>query len=77
MTKVKFLLDTDQPAQIFAFFPDDKYNDNPNLFTSYAHIGQHSACHIDYANECKPASQEQYTPLLKELTQIGYKLKIL
>lgn len=78
-TDVLFLWE--QPSEdgqdVFAFFPNEKYNSNPKLFESYSHIGQHSACHIDYANKCLQASPEQYSDLEKELTQIGYNLNIL
>jgi len=87
MTQVKFLID--KPADefthkdeietlgVFAFFPNEKYNSESGLCTSYAHIGQHSACHIDYANECEAATKEQYEALKKELESIGYELEIL
>lgn len=42
------------------------------MFTCYAHIGQHSAIHIDYAKECKEAQYNQYSDLLKELIGQGY-----
>ena len=77
MTQVKFLIEKPEgnlPCNVFAFFPDERYNYiEPDIYTSYAHIGQHSACHIDYANECKEAPEDEYTPLLNELIQIGYK----
>lgn len=75
MTKVKFLIEKREgelPGSVFAFFPEEKYNEQPGMFTSYAHIGQHSACHIDYANECKEAITNEYLPLLEELVQQGY-----
>ena len=81
MTNVKFLIEKpegDLPCNVFAFFPDDKYNGQPDLFTSYAHLGQHSACHLGYANECKEANFNEYRELLKELIDNGeYYLHIL
>ncbi len=77
MTAVKFLIEKPEgnlPCNVFAFFPNEKYNSiEPNVFTSYAHIGQHSACHIDYANECKEAQYNEFSDLLKELIGQGYK----
>jgi hypothetical protein len=79
-TKVKFLID--KPADIFtkveemdslgvfAYFPEIKHNDELN--TCYAHIGQHSGCYPQYAEECKEANYNQYQDLLKELISIGY-----
>lgn len=80
ITEVKFLIENDYDAEfdseVFAYFPNDWYNHDNLLRTSYAHIGQHSACHIDYAKECKEATPEQYKDLKAELESIGYNLKI-
>lgn len=75
MTKVKFLMEREQDNNptVFAFFPELKHNNfEPNLFTSYSYIGQHSACHLDYANECREANYNEYSDLLKELIGQGY-----
>lgn len=80
MTQVKFLIEKpegDLPCNVFAFFPQWYYHekshpDHDEMFYSYAHIGQHSACHIDYANECKEAAINEFMPLLQELVGIGY-----
>lgn len=87
-TKVLFLMeqpDSDISANVFAYFPDMNYYSEGNIGygkvtkdnwqemkTSYAHIGQHSACHIDYANKCREANYSQYSDLLKELIRQGY-----
>lgn len=80
-TKVLFLMeqpDSDISANVFAFFPEERYNTIENgTFTCYAHIGQHSACHIDYANKCLQATQEQYNDLKIELEGLGYDLEVL
>lgn len=74
-TKVLFLTHK-KNAETMAFFPLDRYNDDPKLFTCYAHIGQHSACHIDYANECELAEPSaDYWDLQQELTDLGYDLE--
>lgn len=75
MTQVKFLMEKpegDLPCNVFAFFPELPGNNQPGMFTSYAHIGQHSPCHVDYANECKEATTNEYLPLLRELIEQGY-----
>ena len=74
--KVLFLIDKEF-NEVFAYFLEEKYSSEDNIFTSYSHIGQHSACHVDYAKECKEATRLQYFPLANELTSIGYKLTIL
>jgi len=72
MTQVKFLIEKDG-EDVFAFFPDDNYTHSKTdgLFTCYAHLGQHSSCHIDYAKECKEANYNQYWDLLRELINYG------
>lgn len=76
MTNVKFLFEKNDglPSYVFAFFPELKDNNKSHtMFTCYAHIGQHSACHIDYANACKEAKYNQFADLLVELIGQGYK----
>jgi len=80
MTQVKFLIEKqegDLPCNIFAFFPSlhayDKSQPSYNeMFTCYSHVGQHSACHVDYAKECKEAKYNEYADLLRELIGQGY-----
>lgn len=80
-TNVIFLLESGNGSDDltpFAYFPNDRHNHHEKgVFTSYAHIGQHSACHVDYAKECAEATPEQYNDLKMELEGIGYKLNIL
>lgn len=78
-TKVKFLIEK-MGNGVFAYFPEMVHSYNgyrQDNMTCYSHIGQHSACHVDYANECKEADYNEYLPLLRELISIGYKLEIL
>lgn len=84
-TKVLFLID--KPADeftgkweidrlgVFAFFPEEMHDKELNV--CYAHVGQHSSCHPDYAKECVKATQDQYNDLKIELESIGYNLEIL
>ena len=62
--------------EVFAYFPDEPFNDSPGLNTCYAHIGQHGACHVDYAMESKHASSDEFKDLCRELQYIGYNLQI-
>ena len=77
-------------SEVIAYFPNENYYSKASIGykgvtdenwqdmkMSYAHIGQHSSCHIEYANECKQATKEQYNDLAKELESIGYNLNIL
>jgi len=75
-TKVKFLIEHDESGDVFAFFPYVIADNNGNKM-SYSHIGQHSACHPDYAIKCKTAPKEDYQPLLRELESIGYTLEVI
>lgn len=84
-TKVLFLIDKPEDEftgdnergtlGVFAYFPEEIHHGESKI--CYAHLGQHSACHPDYAKECKLATPEQYEPLRQELESIGYNLKIL
>lgn len=43
----------------------------------YAHVGQHSTCHVTwYLQRTRKATASEYAPLAKELRSIGYDLKI-
>lgn len=74
-TKVIFYLDTDN--DVFAFFPDQKYNKGPYLYTCYSHVGQHGPCLTDYTKRCNMANKESYQGLKIELAGVGYNLEIL
>ena len=67
--KVQFHIEPETKT-VMAYFPDLPHNGE--LRTSYAHIGQHSACHPDYIKDCKRAKPKQYADLLEELKSIGY-----
>jgi len=74
-TKVVFLID-DETLTPFAYFPDLEYNDQANIKTGYAHIGQHTAVHKYYAMNCKLATEAEYNELKEELLSLGYNLDI-
>jgi hypothetical protein len=85
ITLVKFLFHEagaiDDSNEILAFFPDDKYNESNTAakdpyFWCYTRETQHSACHINYANKCRPATPAEYKELKAELESIGYNLQI-
>lgn len=70
MIEVIFKKDV-ETNEIIAFMPYDFCNWNGN-FTCYAHIGQHSESGYRYYLKCKPANEEEYKELLKELEFVGY-----
>lgn len=68
MTKVIFR--KYKSGEIIALFPDEM---NYCFCASYMHIGQHSDAYYAYVvRNTKPATQEEYQPLLNELISIGY-----
>ena len=68
-----------QQGEVIAWFPYEPGDYNPVTCISYAHNGQHGignyyACLPDST----PATEAEYTPLLKELLSLGYEdLRIL
>jgi len=75
-TKVQFLYNETE-NDLFAFFPEEIANRATRNKLSYSHIGQHSECSQEYANESREATKEEYLDLYKELTNIvGYDLQI-
>ena len=73
-TKVLFLIDKEADKS-FAFFPEMDYNVNlygKEMKTCYAHLGQHSACLLSYAEECREAKYNEWYDLYKELRGQGY-----
>lgn len=79
LTDVIFLLnDGEGGDDLFAFFPNEYHNrDESDLRTCYSHTGQHSSCAVEYANESKLATVEEYSNLLKELEDSGYDFNII
>lgn len=73
-TKVKFLYN-EYNDDLFAYFPEVKWCDN--TFTCYSHIGQHSACHPNYAKESREVTLVECLDLFNELQNIGYKLELI
>ena len=73
-TEVVFRMFNDE---VIALFPYSIYN-HTGTIDSYMHIGQHSES--DY-NHCikatKPATKKEYIELKKELSSIGYNLKVI
>lgn len=58
-------------GDVVAVFPF--LNASEGYITSYAHVGQHSACSWEYVREdTMPASREDYEELRQELLDIGY-----
>jgi hypothetical protein len=73
-TKVKFLYH-EENEDLMAYFPCEEFSEGYK--TSYSHIGQHSACHPNYAKECREATMLEYLDLFNELQSIGYRLELI
>lgn len=64
-------------GEIYAVFPYLSYKHNYEV-TGYAHIGQHQSCSWEYVVwDTTPASPKEYKDLYRELTSIGYNLKVI
>lgn len=61
--------------EVIAVFPYEIFS--KTLTMGYSHIGQHGGCAWDINTFTKPASEEQYKDLLKELQAIGYDVNII
>lgn len=63
----------DHADEITAVFPEVQWDNWPSLMC-YQHIGQHGGCTAEWVrNETRPATKEEYEPLLRELTElVGY-----
>ena len=64
---------------VFAYFPtlfwnEDRPGCNTRYHVGYAHLGQHTAIQNWYARNFRPATRDEYTPLLRELRNlVGYR----
>lgn len=65
----------DGDEEVLAFFPKVMWNQTDNA--CYCHCGQHGPCAEDFARECRPATKEEYKPLLDELGRVGYEPTVL
>lgn len=62
-------------GDVIAFMPDQTAN--PDRMMSYEHVGQHSEADYFYClQRTRPATAEEYAPLLEELKGIGYELRV-
>jgi len=74
--KTKVIFRTDQEGITFALFPEE-VADHRGFCDCYEHVGQHGAA--DYflcVDSSRPATEQEYAPLLEELQRIGYDLEI-
>lgn len=61
---------------VFALFPHEIFDRNGNV-TFYTHVGQHSAADYNFCiAKSRPATEQEYADLKKEMESIGYDLNI-
>ena len=79
LTKVQFLVNETDPKNpdLFAYFPEENYDNDGKFKTAYSHVGQHSSASPEYAKESRPATPEEYADLKAELESIGYNLEVI
>ncbi len=67
---VIFRRDRGKHGEVTAVFPTLPYSAQGLYWTCYAHMGQHGSCGIDWLRRTRPATPEEYAPLLRELQGI-------
>ena len=72
MTAIKVVFRKFSDGEVIALFPELAWDEHGNV-TSYMHVGQHGAASRDIVQCTKPATPEEYSSLLEELKEIGYK----
>lgn len=72
-TDVIFKLEGDNVVAVMPY----EISDTHGNMTSYARIGQHSACSPDYVKKLKTATEAEYMELKKEMEAAGYKIKVI
>jgi hypothetical protein len=65
-------------GDIVALMPEIPGTCDPYTMTCYVHIGQHGSACMDYVRDStKPATEAEYRPLLRELENIGYTVRVI
>ena len=75
-TRVAFKISVNpytREREVFAFFPDERDRHSGDMYTSYAHVGQHGLCQKSYFDRRRWAKYDEYRPLYDELISIGYR----
>lgn len=68
--KIKVVFRKFKDGEIIALFPSEDWSHG--MITSYQHIGQYGGADPLIVYDTKPATPEEYAPLLVELVAIGY-----
>ena len=62
-------------GEVLALFPFIKWNERGDIL-SYLHIGQHGPASRNVVTATRPATKKEYTPLMRELRRLGYRLEV-
>jgi len=62
-------------GDIIALFPD--LEEGEGYCLSYEHVGQHGGADYRIINDTEPAKETEYDSLFKELSSIGYNLRVI
>ena len=64
--------------EVIALFPELPGDNDPySTCLSYQHVGQHGAAAVSLMDVTRPATPEEYAPLMRELVAaVGYNLRI-
>lgn len=75
MNRQKVIFRVDH-AGIFAALPAIAGTKGPGTCMSYAHIGQHGICDTRLSRYSRPATKRESADLRRELTRLGYELRV-
>jgi hypothetical protein len=73
MTAVLFRV---SDGEVTAVFPEEPADVAGFGMSCYAHVGQHSACSLEWYHSTRPATPAEYADLKRELERIGYVLQV-
>ena len=62
---MRVIFRADRGGEVTAVFPD--VPNRAGLMDCYSHIGQHSGCSLGWYRTTRPATLDEYAPLLAEL----------
>lgn len=76
ITDVVFRVDS--TGEVAAVFPRETHLSGAEgrLYACYVHNGQHGSCSRAWYDRTRPATEDEYAELRKELERIGYTLNI-
>lgn len=72
----KSIVDSDEITAVFPF--EEGIRNRDAIVSCYAHVGQHSTCHLDWVTEnTRAATPEEYADLKRELESAPFEYKFI